>query len=1026
MNKGSKWNKWDLHVHTPSSIIQYYGQNNEETWEKFIVDLENLPEEFKVIGINDYLFLDGYSKVLEYKKSGRLQNIDLILPILEFRIDKFAGVDFKSFSRINLHVIFSNELTVEEIQSQFLNGLEQSYYLEKNSQPWNRAITRESITDLGKEIKKSVPENELSKYGSDLEEGFNNINVKEDKIFELLKRDVFDNKYLIAVGKTEWDKLKWSESSIATKKNIINQSNIVFTASESPEKWRSAKEKLAQQKVNDLLLDCSDSHYFSTSDNKDRIGNSFTWIKADATFDGLQQIIYEPDERVFIGETPELLVRVKSNKTRFIKSISITQESDYSESKGIWFKDLEIPLNYGMVSIIGNKGNGKSALADIIGLCGNSHHNKDFSFLNKDRFLKSGLAKNFYAELKWSNDEITHKNLNDEVDNNAPERVRYLPQSFFDKLTNNLDNYDFTKTLEDIVFSYLPEEEKLGKDTFEDLIKYKEGSINKDIEIIINEIKGINEILIELENKNHPSFKEKLEKELEIKKRELEEHLKNKPAEFKNPDTEETTKEQNKEISIQILEKNSLKENLEIKIKEKQNNKIILKQKVEELSNIKQDIFRFENEIKSFKTKVGEKLRIYQLNFDDIFNYKIELSQLNKTLTNQEKEYKKISEELLSEEQIIANYNEDSHEKLINSSLIICLSKLEKEIEKLKGELSAPYKKYQEYLEKLKKWDKEKLLIEGDENKLLTIKWYDSQIKYINEQLPTFIKEQRESRIKKTINIIEKKKELVNIYYKLKESVDNKITGYKGILKDYDINIDVALKLNIKFTDIFLSYINQNKNGSFYQKDQGKIRTEKIIENIDFKEIKNLQHFLEEIILNLEIDKRKEHNNATRYINEQINTDNILDFYNYLFSVNYLEPSYELKLGDKHISELSPGEKGAMLIVFYLMLDKDNIPLIIDQPEENLDNESIYKILVHFIKETKKRRQVILVTHNPNLAIVGDSEQIIYVSIDKKNNNKFNSESGAIENVKINKYASKILEGTIKAFDIRRLKYFKI
>ena len=96
-------------------------------------------------------------------------------------------------------------------------------------------------------------------------------------------------------------------------------------------------------------------------------------------------------------------------------------------------------------------------------------------------------------------------------------------------------------------------------------------------------------------------------------------------------------------------------------------------------------------------------------------------------------------------------------------------------------------------------------------------------------------------------------------------------------------------------------------------------------------------------------------------------------------------PSYELKLGEKHLTELSPGEKGAMLIVFYLMLDKNNIPLIIDQPEENLDNESIYKILVHFIRDTKKRRQVILVTHNPNLAIVGDAEQIIYVNIDKKN-----------------------------------------
>ena len=162
---------------------------------------------------------------------------------------------------------------------------------------------------------------------------------------------------------------------------------------------------------------------------------------------------------------------------------------------------------------------------------------------------------------------------------------------------------------------------------------------------------------------------------------------------------------------------------------------------------------------------------------------------------------------------------------------------------------------------------------------------------------------------------------------------------------------------------------------------------------------------------------RKE--NITKQIND------LEKFYDFLFSLEYLEAYYELKLGNKSLSSLSPGERGALLIVFYLMLDKDDIPLIIDQPEENLDNESIYRILVHFIREVKKRRQLIIVTHNPNLAIVGDSEQIIYVNLDKENNNEFNYKSGSIENKEINRECSRILEGTIKAFNLRRLKYFK-
>lgn len=96
-------------------------------WEQFIADIEALPSEFKVIGINDYLFIDGYRKVLEYQSKGRLQNINTILPIIEFRIRKFAG--HKDFKRINFHVIFSDKFPPDIIQSQFLNGLGGKYQL---------------------------------------------------------------------------------------------------------------------------------------------------------------------------------------------------------------------------------------------------------------------------------------------------------------------------------------------------------------------------------------------------------------------------------------------------------------------------------------------------------------------------------------------------------------------------------------------------------------------------------------------------------------------------------------------------------------------------------------------------------------------------------------------------------------------------------------------------------------------------------------------------------------------------------
>ncbi len=106
------------------------------------------------------------------------------------------------------------------------------------------------------------------------------------------------------------------------------------------------------------------------------------------------------------------------------------------------------------------------------------------------------------------------------------------------------------------------------------------------------------------------------------------------------------------------------------------------------------------------------------------------------------------------------------------------------------------------------------------------------------------------------------------------------------------------------------------------------------------------------------------------------------------------------------------------------MIDNEKIPLIIDQPEDNLDNKSVFQMLTKFIKLAKKQRQIIIVTHNPNLTVGADAEQVIYVEIDKSNNqNVVSVETGSIENQAINKRIVEILEGTMPAFDKRKLKY---
>ena len=149
--QGSTWKKWDLHVHTPESLVHHYPGEKEAAWEAFLSDLEALPPEFKVLGINDYLFVDGYARVLQERQRGRLANIDLVLPVVELRLDKFGGIlehgdegyRPSNWSRINLHVVF-DQIDPQLIREQFMPAISHGYSLVPGSpgERWAGVITK--------------------------------------------------------------------------------------------------------------------------------------------------------------------------------------------------------------------------------------------------------------------------------------------------------------------------------------------------------------------------------------------------------------------------------------------------------------------------------------------------------------------------------------------------------------------------------------------------------------------------------------------------------------------------------------------------------------------------------------------------------------------------------------------------------------------------------------------------------------------------------------------------------------------
>ena len=192
----------------------------------------------------------------------------------------------------------------------------------------------------------------------------------------------------------------------------------------------------------------------------------------------------------------------------------------------------------------------------------------------------------------------------------------------------------------------------------------------------------------------------------------------------------------------------------------------------------------------------------------------------------------------------------------------------------------------------------------------------------------------------------------------------------------------------------------------------------------DFTKADDTIAFVEKVITHLERDMRTAQEGKMSVVSQLRKHVEIKKLYDYMWTLAYLEPEYSLKLDGKDLSQLSPGERGTLLLVFYLLVDKSNKPIIVDQPEENLDNQTVYRLLIPVIKEVKKRRQIIMVTHSPNIAVVCDAEQIIHASIDRANKNRVIYTMGAIKSPQINRYLVDVLEGTRPAFDNRGSKYF--
>lgn len=123
------------------------------------------------------------------------------------------------------------------------------------------------------------------------------------------------------------------------------------------------------------------------------------------------------------------------------------------------------------------------------------------------------------------------------------------------------------------------------------------------------------------------------------------------------------------------------------------------------------------------------------------------------------------------------------------------------------------------------------------------------------------------------------------------------------------------------------------------------------------------------------------------------------------------------------IERLSVGQKSTAILLLILLESK--APLIIDQPEDDLDNKFIYEDIVTKLRQEKERRQFLVATHNANIPVLGDAELILVMKAEAQNGGLRGKveRSGSIDDPDLREAVELVLEGGKQAFELRKLKY---
>jgi gamma-glutamylcyclotransferase (GGCT)/AIG2-like uncharacterized protein YtfP len=967
MNKGSEWRKWDLHVHTPFSILNN-GFGND--WDVYVKKLftKALENNVCAIGITDYFTIEGYKKLKreylgdEHKLNSlftpdeieKIKKI-LILPNVEFRLKKLVGSN-----RINFHVLFSDTVKIEDIEENFLHELDFVYESAPQTEDEKHKLKERNLQELGRKLK---AQHETFRSKSDLEIGMMNAVVDDEQITQILinKASKFKNKYFILLPCDEdLSKVSWNGQDHQARKLLIQKSDILIATNPNTIKWAlgndSVHEYITEFKSLKPCIGGSDSHNYEELFVKN--SERGTWIKADVSFEGLRQIIFEPADRVYLSkEKPN-----KKDSKNIIEEVKIISSDNTFTNKSLFFNDN---LNV----IIGGKSSGKSILLYNIArtLFQDSNEHSLLKFYNPDTKKEEykyefGADFDFIVKLKSG---VTQSIKRQKEDASILSGIKYIPQNYLSELAERKfkKSNELNKLVRDLILED-PESNKEYNDFLTKVKqndKFRENFINNYFNIT-NDINELKEKLINIGNKEalHKNISN-VDEEMKKLKEE---------AGFSTEENEkfDGLKESGKTLKIQHS-------NVEEDSRKIRDFNSELSGNINELISRK-NLFLTSIQDEDIKTHYSAKY----LALDEIANM---LNEINKD--------------------VLRNDNN----QFINDSIIKSkISSIEQSIDKNTKDLE-PFNLKAEIRSKIDYFQKSQ---SEDESKLNNIITLEKEIKTKEDALKIEF---------------DKIFELYQSNFDEYTSVISKLEKRINSLEDENLQIKGIVKFNFNnFKDGFIEISNSTSKSYDGYDLFG-------LDNTSIPEVSKLIEEKKDIFNRIVANNYK----LRRQISPAQAVKNLLydNYFDY----------WEVSSNNDTLYKMSAGKASFIILKLIIGLSKSDAPILIDQPEDNLDNRSITKELIEYLKSKKQERQIILVTHNPNIVVNADAENIMIAHQYGQNANesieefKFDYINGALENsfdlipdsknilesMGIREHIADIVEGGKDAFLTREKKY---